>query len=526
MNISRKSRKQIATYAVYGVLCLVLVWQTIHYILPLFYGSSAFTGYCRVWVSGNVLRPGEYRVPEGTTHFEILKVAGLRLTSDISPFNLTQQIADNQQLQVGTMPNPVTLKPEPNKIRLEFFIGDPSITGFDGKKKPPFTGLEIKTKDRILTEEKAQAEFSAGTFSRIDMDNFSELTFEKIAEIENDKTVTSLAQKSGTCWYKIVYTAKTEAFKIYTPFVNVTVAGTGADFTIAVKPDEISVNNMDGLLLMERVSQNEAINLISGQTATVFNDNRPFQVTPLAMETSPADRFSFMTKQKTTHMMHHMPVNFVFCGAPAIFWFGSVQFENGTVHVVNLPAETSVEEFVQGCSRLDQAFLYKGGVFVSTVIEQIMDTPIPKYIVLEKEDLIRIAGSLGGVTVDVDEKAAAAMKLKKGPQKLSNQQLAFFLKPSLSGIDDFKRRQQVVMKALFDGLSSKNIVITALLAQQLISNIQTNFTATEIIDDYNKFVAVHNWTFKQHELPVKRTVRNGRAIADPDLDEARAILQK
>jgi hypothetical protein len=527
MNLSRKSKNRIATYAVYAVLCGGIIWQLSHYI-PRMFGAEGSNeeDLILVNVSGNVMRPGQYKVPAGTTHFEILKVAGIRPTSDISTLNLTQQITDNQQLQIGTMPNPVTVKKGIDKIRCEFFLGDVSVIATDGRTKPPEDGMEIVQGDRVLTEEKSQAEFSVSTFSRIDMDNFSELSFDKIGTVENAKTATWLLQKAGTCWYKIVYGSKNELFRITTPLVNVTVAGTGADFTITIKPDEIDISNMDGLLLVERVGATEAINLISGQSATVFNDNRPFQVTSIGAEANPADRFSLLTKEKASVMMRHMPLNFVFCGVPGVYYVGSVQFDRGVVNMINLPAETSVEEFVQGCTTLDQAFLYGGGIFVTTLIEQVMDTRIPKFCVLEKGDLIRIAGAIGGLKVNVDDKASGLMKLSKGPQKLTSHQLALLLMPSLSGTEDFKTRQINVIKALFDGLASKNIVMTSLLAEQIFTNLQTNFTTSEVMDEYNKFAAVPNWTFKQHALPVRQNVRGSRVVLDPNLEESRKLIQQ
>ena len=527
MSLSRRSKKRIATYAVYAVLCGAIIWQLLKYVPPMFgAGTPGDEESLIVNVSGNVLRPGQYRVPSGTTHFEILKVAGIRPTSDISMLNLTQQITDNQQLQVGTMPNPVTVKKGIDKIRCEFFLGDVSVIAADGRTKTPEEGMEITQGDRVLTEEKSQAELSVSTFSRIDMDNFSELAFTKIGAVENARTSTWLFQKAGTCWYKIVYGSKNELFRITTPLVNVTVAGTGADFTVTIKPDEIDISNMDGLLLVERIGSAEAINLISGQSATIFNDSRPFQVTSIGAEANPADRFSILTKEKDNVTMLHMPMNFMFCGIPGVYYFGSVQFERGVILMVNLPAETSVEEFVQGCTTLDQAFLYGGGIFVTTLIEQILDTRIPKFCVLEKGDLIRIAGAIGGLKVNVDDKAAGLMKLPKGPQKLTSHQLALLLMPSLSGTQDFKNRQINVIKALFDGLSSRNIIMTSLLAEQIFTNLQTNFSTSEVMDEYNKFTAVQNWTFKQAALPVKQNVRGARMVLDPNLEECRKLIQQ
>jgi hypothetical protein len=315
-------------------------------------------------------------------------------------------------------------------------------------------------------------------------------------------------------------------FRITTSLVNITVAGNGADFTVVVKPDEIDVNNMDGLVLVERVSGTEAINLISGQSAAIFSDGRPFQVSPMSPETYPTARFSVLTKEKTNVMLRHLPFNFVFCGVPAVYYFASIDYEAGKVDIVNLPPDLDVQEFVQGCTTLDQAFLYGGGVYVSTVMEQIMNTRVPKYTVVERNDLIRIAAVLGGARVDVDERAATEMKLKMGTQKLTSAQLTSYLRLGISSVEDAKNRQVKVMKAILEGLTSKNIVLTTLLSEEILSAMQTNISPSELMDQYSKFSTVQNWKFKEHILPVKRTYHAGRREADPILEECKTLLQK
>jgi hypothetical protein len=459
------------------------------------------------------------------TQFEILKVAGIRPTSDISPFDLTRQVSDNQQLEVGTMPNAVSMKKLADNVRLEFSVGQTSIVGRDGKSRAAEEGASVIEGDRVLTEEKSQAELSVNTYSRVDIDEYSECTFDKINEDEKNKKLVAVFQKSGTCWYKTTYATKSELFRVATPFVNITVAGTGADFMVSVRQDGIDVHDMDGLLLVERTTGAEAINMISGQTALIFGDNRPFQVSQLASEVNPADRFSSLTKQKTNFVMRHMPLNFLFCAAPDVYYFISVQFETGKVHAVHIPGSVSVEEFVQGCSTLDQAFLYGGPVFVGTLIEQIMDARIPKYCVFTKDAVIRAAASFGGINVDVDEKAASAMHLVKGVQKLNNAQVMKFLMPGLSGAEDFQKRQIRVIKAVFEGLRSKNIVLTSLLAEQLLANLETNFTPLEVMNQYGKFNEINNWSFKEYALPIKQVTQNGRVRNDPNIEECKTLLQ-
>ena len=514
-------------WAVNGTLWLLglfILWRVMH----LFFGDvrpPSSQDNCTVSIQGNVLRPGTYRVPYGMTQFEILKVAGVRPTSDISPFDMTQQITDKQQLEVGTMPNPVGLKKQTDNIRLEFSLGQISLIARDGKTRASEEGLSLNAGDRIISDEKSQAELSINTYSRIDIDEYSECTFDKINEEENNKKLVSIFQKTGACWYKIVYTGKSELFHITTPFVTISVAGTGADFMVIVGQDKIDIHDIDGLLLVERTTGAEAINMISGQSALVFGDNRPFQVSQLASEINPADRFSLITKEKTNFVVRHMPLNFLFCAVPGVYYFFSVQFEGGVVHAVNIPGTVAVEEFVQGCSTLDQAFLYGGPVFVGTLVEQIMDARIPKYCVFSKEDVLRVAASLGNINVDVDEKAASSLRITKGIQKLNNTQIAEFLKPALSGSEDFQTRQIKMIKSIFEGLRTKNIVLTALLVEQILANMETNFTSGEVMSNYGKFSEVRNWTFKEHRLPLKKVTQKGKTRDEPNLEECKTLLQ-
>jgi hypothetical protein len=518
-------KNRLSSIIVFTAMLLFIAWQTTRLLVnsapPL--QQSSGDG-CLVEVQGNVLRPGVYRVTEGITHFELLKVAGIRPTSDISGFNLLQQISGDQQLEVGTMPNPISIKKQDDANRIEFFIGQMSIISADGKSRPVEGGVEISAGDRIISEEKSQAEISINRFSRIDLDEYSECVFEKTNE-EKNKKVNALFQKSGICWYKIVYSTKSEVFKTITPIVNVTVAGSGADFMINVKQDEIDIHDMDGLLLVERIAGGEAINMISGQSAVIFNDNRPFQVSQLSGGVNPADQFSNLTKAKTDFITRRMPVNFLFCAVPSVYYLISVQFENGTIVAVHIPGSISIEELVQGCATLDQAFLYGGAVFVSTLIEQIIGAHIPKYAVFTKDNVVRAAATFGGVKVEVDEKAASALKVPRGVQNLNHEQILKFLKPNLSGTTDFEMRQIRAIKAVFEGLKSKNIVLTALLTEQILADMETNFTSVEVMNHYAKFTETKNWTFKERVLPIKKVVQNGKSRDDPNMEESKLLLQ-
>lgn len=520
-----RKKHSIFVSGLYVVLLVAIVWQgfSLYRQLRPVYGGE--TGQMvDVMVRGNVRRPGKYKVAYGTTQFEILKVAGIRPTSDLSYFNLAAQLDSTGEMKVGTLDQPVGVKEDALSARLEFFFGEMSVVGGDGRSVPQHEGLAISTGDRILTEASSQAELSLGSYSRIDMDNFAELIFDKIGVQEDNRSVVELYHKAGAIWYKMVYTKNSELIRINTATVTVSVGGTGADFFIDAQSDRIVINLMDGLLLVERTGGGEAINMISGQSVTIFADGRPFQVTRLTPDVSVNERFAQLSREKVNYLSRQMPLNILFCGTPAVFYFINVNFEQGRYMIINLPGELLIEQFANGISTLDQAFLYGGPVMVATFVERILDTRIPKYIVFDKDDLVKIAGAMGGLKATLDEHAASYLKLSPGSQKLSDQSLLKYLSPVVSGVEDARRRQTEMLRAVFTGLQNKSIIPTLMLADQIIGTTETNFGATEVMDNYSRFNEKSSWTYREAVLPVTSVRRGNRNCLEPQLEKCKTIL--
>lgn len=472
-------------------------------------------------IDGNIKQPGYYRVPKGTTHFEILQVAGVMRTSDLSPFNLVAQVEPGENINVGTLETPVAIK---SNSRLEFFFGDITILSADGRDQIPQEGMTIEEGDRILTEENSQAELSLNTYSRIDMDNFAEITYDKMGIDEAGNNVTDLFQRSGVCWYQITYTEKNEQLRTLTDNAVITVAGKGADYIADVRYSETSIYVNDGLLLVERVDGSDVINLIAGQVVTIYNDGRPFQVTKISNEENLTERFSQLAKTKAELILRHMPFNFLYCSLPNVFFLVTIQFERSIVHTVRIPPQTSVRFFVQGFKTLQEAFLYGGVVFTSTLIERILNTRISKYVVFNKNDIIRTAASIGGLKVNIDDKASAILRIRSGNNILKGQKIIDFLKPSLSGYADSEQRQIAILKSIFDEIRFKNILLTPLLADQILTNLQTNINAAETMKHYNNFIAKKNWRFISHKLPIEEKKEGNKTIFEPVLDKSRLLL--
>ena len=132
-----KRKLSIFTVCIYLILIGATLWQgflLLRHSQPRYGGTDI--AMIDITVEGNVRRPGRYRVARGTTQFEILQVAGVRPTSDLSMLSLTAQLDSSDELTVGTLEKAVGVSEEPLSVRLEFFFGEISIVSVDGRSVP------------------------------------------------------------------------------------------------------------------------------------------------------------------------------------------------------------------------------------------------------------------------------------------------------------------------------------------------------------------------------------------------------
>lgn len=521
--MQRRSKLHIITFFVYTIIVAGIFFEVFSLAkhVGLFGSKEAYQTY-NINIEGNVRKPGWYVVPEGTTQFEILKVAGVRPTSDLSLINLASQIQDNQSISIGTLDKPVSLSTQ--TAYLGTFFGDINLFDQNGNSKDAQEGQVILPGDKIQSQSSSQAEISIGSFSKVNIDNFSELVIDKIYNKEGSKTITEFTQNSGSCWFRVVYSDVEELYRIFSRSVVITIGGSGADFLLNVQNDQIIINVFDGLLLIERRAGGESTNLISGQSATIYGDERPFQITKLSADVSLSEQFSKLTSGQTVKAASNAPLNIFFSVSPGVYYIINLQFSKGLAYFIRIPQELLVEKFAQNISTFGQAYLYGGPVFVSSLLERLFNTRIQKYLSFSKDDIFVISDILGGFTVDVDAKASASLGIPLGKQKMNSSGIIKFLSNSVSGASDAQVRQTQVLLGLFEELRNQNTAPTLLTANQIISTCETNFTAQEIIDRFTSFNGQTDWVYKEVFLPTATVKKNGRNCYDPDLNQCRRII--
>jgi hypothetical protein len=336
-----------------------------------------------------------------------------------------------------------------------------------------------------------------------------------------------LFQKTGSCWYKISYSENGEQYRVLTPWVAMTVGGSGADFLVEILSDRIMINIMDGLVLVEKIGGNESMNLISGQSVSIYNDSRPFQVSKLAPGVSPAEKFSALAQEKKEALTRDLPFNFLFCGTPSVFFVVSMKIDKKTLTIIQFPPELSVDQFADGISTISEAYLYGGPTFVNSLMERICNIRLSKYTVFTKDNLMKTVDIVGGMSSSLNKgiKGSSAIPGGGSNSKISSQELSDFLSPTAGSSEERKARQKMVLDALFDGIRDKTISFTPTSAQQVLALIQSNLTASELTDNFQRYASGGNWTRKSIDLPVKKTGTGLKTIYEPDLDKCRALLE-
>lgn len=176
------------------------------------------------------------------------------------------------------------------------------------------------------------------------------------------------------------------------------------------------------------------------------------------------------------------------------------QKENN-VTVTSLVRDTYVEIGDRGFDKLNHAYAFGGAELAIQTINKTFDLDIEDYITVDFWVVEKIIDAIGGVEIDItteelpyvnqyirglnNESGSSSGKelSSAGVQKLSGRQAVAYMRVRYTGDGDFERmqRQRTVMEVALEGLKSLSLTQMLSLVNDMLSDVKTNLSKSEII---------------------------------------------
>ncbi|MCX5780317.1 MAG: LCP family protein [Firmicutes bacterium] len=156
--------------------------------------------------------------------------------------------------------------------------------------------------------------------------------------------------------------------------------------------------------------------------------------------------------------------------------------------LVSIPRDTKISGSVNsGMDKINAANVLGGPEMAVTKVEELMGEKIDYYIEVDFEGFKNIIDTLGGVTIDVDQrmyKPSEDIDLQKGVQKLNGYDALGYVRfrGYMNGDIDRTAHQQVFLKALGQELlKPATIVKLPTLIREARANVKTNLGLTDML---------------------------------------------
>lgn len=161
--------------------------------------------------------------------------------------------------------------------------------------------------------------------------------------------------------------------------------------------------------------------------------------------------------------------------------------KTGRVAVISIPRDTRVD--VPGCgyNKINAAYAVGGAKLSCRVVEKLLDVKIPYYVVMDFNGFKGIIDTLGGVTLDVEQRMyypEEDINLYPGVQRLNGSDALAYVRfrHYLRGDIDRIEKQKKFLLALADEvLEFKTVTRLPKLIPQIQNCVQTNFTSGEML---------------------------------------------
>jgi LCP family protein required for cell wall assembly len=172
-----------------------------------------------------------------------------------------------------------------------------------------------------------------------------------------------------------------------------------------------------------------------------------------------------------------------------VLMVASFDQKTGRVAVVSIPRDTRVQIPGYGYNKVNAAYAFGGAKLSRQVVESLLGVEIPYYVATDFNGFIDIIDTLGGVTIDVEQRMyypEENINLHAGPQQRLNGEDALgfvrYRHLPLGDIDRVENQKKFLMALADEMLTLKAITKLPQLLPQIQDCVQTNFTGGQLLE--------------------------------------------
>lgn len=197
--------------------------------------------------------------------------------------------------------------------------------------------------------------------------------------------------------------------------------------------------------------------------------------------------------------------------------------KNNDVTVTSLVRDTYVEIGDRGFDKLNHAYAFGGPELAIQTINKTFDLNIDEYVTVDFWTVEKIIDAIGGVEIEIsdeefpyvnqyitglnNESGTTTGKLltSAGIQKLDGRQAVAYMRVRYTGDGDFERmqRQREVMGVALEGLKSLSLTKMLSLVNDMLSDVKTNLSKSEIISLVTNVATKGIPTMQQFQVPTR-----------------------
>ncbi len=198
--------------------------------------------------------------------------------------------------------------------------------------------------------------------------------------------------------------------------------------------------------------------------------------------------------------------------------------KNNDVTVTSLVRDTYVEIGNRGFDKLNHAYAFGGPELAIQTINRTFDLDIEDYVTVDFWAVEKIIDGIGGVEIDVSSEelvhlnnyisdlnnnapdGSKTLKISSsGLQHLNGRQAVAYMRIRYTGDGDFERmqRQREVMGVALEGLQSLSLTKIMGLVNDMLSDVKTNLSKSEIISLVTNVATKGIPTMEQFQLPTR-----------------------